>query len=144
MTDDKHSSPDMPSGGRPDRELNIKAVVGVGIALALATALGALASWWLSVALRDDLERQDPAPPVLLEAQIPYEPPGPNLQTDPEAELLVMRTEEAVILESYAWSDAGHTAARVPIERAMRLLLETRPGAEAFAPAVRDEVTDDG
>ena len=53
-----------------------------------------------------------------------------------------MRAEEAAILQSFAWSDAAETAARVPIERAMTLLLETRSGAEAFATETNALPTD--
>lgn len=116
----------------PDRELDVRAVILTGLALAVATALAALASWWLSIGLRDRLEAQDPEPPVLIETMMPYQPPSPNLQTDPASELAEARSEEETILGTYEWNDEARTSARVPIERAMELLLETRPGAEAF------------
>ena len=124
-----------PADYTPDRDLNIRAVVLTGIALAVATALAAVVSWWLSVGLRGLLEARDPAPPVLLEARQPHLPPSPNLQTDPEGELAGLRAAEDQALRTYAWSDDARTAARVPIERAMDLLLEARPGAEAFTAA---------
>ena len=145
MTDDRAA---------PDRDLNIKAVVAVGIALAVATALAAVFSWWVSVGLRGFLEGRDARPPALLEARIPYQPPGPQLETSPEAALAATRAREQGTLTSYEWADAGETAARVPIERAMEILLETRPHAEAFGPeafsgetlggGAADEANDDG
>jgi hypothetical protein len=117
----------------PDSELRLQAVVATGVALAVVTALAAAVTWWLAVALRDRLENRDPAPPALVEAQMPYRPPSPNLQLAPENELAAARAEEEALLGAYAWTDAAQSAARVPIERAMELLLERRPGAEALA-----------
>jgi hypothetical protein len=121
-----------PGGFTPDRELNVKAVLATGVALLVATAAGMAISWWLSAALRGHLEGADPGPPTLVEAQMLYEPPSPNLQLDPSDELATARAEEEAILTTYAWTDATESRARVPIERGMQLLLETRPGAEAF------------
>jgi hypothetical protein len=138
---DRH--PDGPHGAghegyTPDRDINIRAVVGSGLALVLATALGMAVSWWLAVGLRGHLEEEDPRPPTLIEAQMPYEPPSPNLQIAPADELAAARAEEAQLLGSWEWADAARSKARVPIERGMELLLQTRPGAEAFdAPAPR-------
>lgn len=142
MTDEKSSPHGSPASAPPDADLNIKGVVAVGIGLALATGLAALVSWWLSLGLRDRLSAEDPPPPTLIEAQMPHRPPSPNLQIDPAGELAAMRVEEEVILGSYEWSDATETSARVPIERAMEMLLETRPEAAAFTdPAAPSAAT---
>ena len=130
MTDEQR--PEAARHQAPDSDVNVKAVVATGVALLLATALGAAVAWWLAVGLRDGLEERDPNPPTLIEAQMPYQPPSPNLQTNPTAELAAARAEEEAVLGTYGWIDATQTTARVPIERAMQLLLATRPGAEAF------------
>lgn len=121
-----------PAHWPPDSELNAKAVVVVGVALLLSTALAAAVVWWLSLALRDDLEAQDPPPPVMLEAQSPYEPPTPRLEIDPAVQLHALRAEEDEILGSYGWIDETAGVVRVPIERAMELLLETHADGRAF------------
>ena len=121
-----------PAHWPPDSDLNARAVLVVGIGLLLATALAAAAVWWLSVALRDTLAAEDPPPPILSEAQAPHVPPGPRVEVDPAALLRTLRAEENALLETYGWVDETSDVVRVPIERGMELLLETRPDGRAF------------
>jgi hypothetical protein len=51
-------------------------------------------------------------------------PPGPVLQPDPHQELLVLRNAEDSVLTTYGWVEREAGIARVPISRAMELLLE--------------------
>jgi len=53
------------------------------------------------------------------------EPPtGPRLQARPALELAEHRALEARRTEEYAWIDRSEALVRVPVERAMELLLE--------------------
>ena len=51
-------------------------------------------------------------------------PPGPALQVAPRRELEKLRRRQERRLEGYEWSDRERRLTRVPIERAMELLLE--------------------
>lgn len=51
-------------------------------------------------------------------------PPPPLLQVEPPADLREMRRRHAEILDRYGWADRERGLVRVPIERAMELLLE--------------------
>src|SRR5947209_13701872 len=51
-------------------------------------------------------------------------PPAPVLQPDPVADLHQMRAQEDQILQGYAWVDRGAGKVRIPIARAMQLLVE--------------------
>lgn len=66
-------------------------------------------------------------------------PPLPRLQTDPKKDLRDLRAEEHETLESYRWVDRNSGVVRIPIEDAMRLVLQrglpARPAAPAAAPA---------
>jgi len=124
-----------PAHWPPDRELGVKAIVGTGLALLLATALAGLLVWWVVNFLNDQLDAQDAPAPVLLEAQAPYEPPGPRLSTNPAELLEALRAEEDAILESYGWVDETNEIVHVPIATAMEMLLETNPEARAFGDA---------
>lgn len=115
----------------PDHDLNAKAVVAVGIALLVATVVSALVAWWLSVELRDRAKAQDPPRPVLFEARKAYEPPSPNLETQPTAGLEEELLEEDLLLGSYAWVTED-SVARVPIERGIELFLESRSNEDAI------------
>lgn len=55
----------------------------------------------------------------------------PRLQSDPHAELLVMRAREDSILSSYGWVDKKTLVVRVPIQRAMEMTVaEGLPSVE--------------
>ena len=51
-------------------------------------------------------------------------PPQPRLQLEPRMELEHLRQREDDILNSYGWVDPSAGIVRIPIDRAMTLLLE--------------------
>lgn len=51
-------------------------------------------------------------------------PPTPNLQTQPFKDLYMLRQQENEKLLGYGWVDRGTGVAHIPIEDAMRLLVE--------------------
>jgi len=60
-------------------------------------------------------------------------PPGPRLQTDPEADYRRFRAEEEQKLDGYHWVDKQKGVVRVPIEQAMKKLVQT--GISGFPKA---------
>ena len=72
-------------------------------------------------------ETQAPAAYVAADADASaslLEPPGPRLQVRPEIELAAFRAQEDAILSSYAWVDKEQGIVRIPVEEAMRLVVE--------------------
>jgi hypothetical protein len=57
-------------------------------------------------------------------------PPGPRLETNPEAELQRFRAEEEKRLNTYGWIDKQKGIVHIPIEEAMKNLART--GAPGF------------
>jgi hypothetical protein len=53
------------------------------------------------------------------------EPPGPRLQTDPEADLQRFRADEDKRLNTYYWIDKKNGVVHIPIEQAMQNLVKT-------------------
>ncbi len=51
-------------------------------------------------------------------------PPEPSLQVRPADELAEHRRRGRELLETHAWLDREHGVVRIPIERAMRLVVE--------------------
>jgi hypothetical protein len=51
-------------------------------------------------------------------------PPEPRLQTDPRDDLKHLRDAEDRVLESYGWVDRDAGVVRIPIDQAMRLVVE--------------------
>lgn len=50
--------------------------------------------------------------------------PGPNLQRDPSLDLAALREREDKLLNTYGWIDREAGTVRLPIDRAMDLLVE--------------------
>lgn len=48
-------------------------------------------------------------------------PPKPRLQAHPQTALANFRAQKQRLLSSYAWTDAQHDYARIPIQRAMQI-----------------------
>jgi hypothetical protein len=51
-------------------------------------------------------------------------PPEPRLQTQPKLDLQLTREEQQQLLNSYGWADQTTGKVRIPIDRAMDLVLQ--------------------
>ena len=51
-------------------------------------------------------------------------PPAPRLQANPRLELQEMRAEENAVLQSYGWVDRDQGVARMPIDEAMKIVVQ--------------------
>lgn len=135
----------MTTGQGYDRDLNLKGILGFSLGVLGAILVASAAMWYASVVLRDQLVGSDPEPSIIPEARQDYEPPGPRLQDDPEAELEALRADEEQVLTGYQWVDEGAGVARVPVERAMAILaadptaVKTLFAVEPEAPPAQDE-----
>ena len=116
------STPASPESSRAGHEIedvstrSIHRVMVLFATVALASVLGmmALIGLWRS---EDRASR-----PKLTAVQVaPIQVPGPHLQVDAYSDLNHERGREIGKLTGWAYTDAGHTEARVPIEDAMRL-----------------------
>jgi len=131
-----------PSAGRRrepgdslDRELDLRGIWGFAALVAATTALLHLVVWGLMVGFRETAERRDPAPSPLAEANERRLPPAPRLQDAPERDMQALRAEEDARLSSYGWIDRTAGIGRIPIDRAIDLILE-RGLPEVSAPPV--------
>ena len=65
-------------------------------------------------------------------------PPEPRLQTDPRQDLRDLRRADAAALNGYHWVDKNAGVVRIPIDAAMKLIIErglpSRGGAAQDAP----------
>ncbi|MEO8809651.1 MAG: hypothetical protein ABI386_05350 [Rhodanobacter sp.] len=107
--------------------------VPVGRVLA---ALGALAVFVVVAVSVLHLVLQDDALPhharvVAIPGMVP---PTPRLQPDPDADIAAERTQKYLMLSRYAWLDSSRTFARIPIQRAMQVLVQQQ-AAHANSPA---------
>lgn len=124
--------PDLPGGGkRPDpgpgheeSDVSIRGIVRFGIGLAVAAGVIHVAMWGLFRFLDARESRKDRPVPPLVAAGLARTPPGPRLEPDPIAPRRAMQARENVLLQTYGWVDRGTGAVRIPVERAMELLVE--------------------
>jgi hypothetical protein len=72
-------------------------------------------------------ERLSPPPNPLAAEYGPVRPPEPRLQAEPIRDLKQLRAAEDTILGSYGWVDVRGGVVRIPIDRAMELLVESPP-----------------
>ncbi len=100
-----------------DGRTMIALVIGLGVAVALV--IGGI------VLLLNFLLHAHEAgrPPFTAQQTAPATPPAPNLQADPQTDIVRLRAAENARLGGYGWLDPGHTRARIPIERAMSLMV---------------------
>jgi hypothetical protein len=93
----------------------------LAVAMVVSAALVYGAFWYFhtSEVARDAEVRQFP-----LAAGAVKDPPPPRLQTQPFKDIYQLREGEARRLETYGWVDKEAGIVRMPIERAMELVVE--------------------
>ncbi len=102
---------------------------GVHVGGVLITACASLVLVGIAVGGLDLLYRAyvpDPAPPP------PQAFPQPRVQPDESKELRRLLSEQHERLTGYAWADRQKGFVRIPIERAMQLIVQK--GAQAYDP----------
>ena len=125
--------------GRDD--VNLRGVVGFGIGLAATgVVVGALVWLLLGVLGRTTAENYPREFPLAPTGTFRL-PPEPRLQVKPREDLKRMRAEEDAILNSYGWVDPSAGVVRIPIQQAMKKLVEEglparQPQAESPARAL--------
>ena len=106
------------------RDLSTRVVVAFAALLLVAAVVIHLVVWWMYASMGrahdSAYTRQYPLAPV----GAPRQPPAPRLQTQPREELKRMRQEADRVLTGYGWADPNTGRVRLPIDRAMQLLLE--------------------
>ena len=60
---------------------------------------------------------------------------GPGVQSNPPGDLAALHAEEDAVLDNYAWVDRAHGVVRIPIDRAMQLVVQQGLPARANPPA---------
>ena len=73
-----------------------------------------------------DHSRNASEPHFTAEQTTAMPPPPPNLQAAPLSDIADLHQREESLLANYAWIDPGHGRARVPIARAMVLMVGRR------------------
>ena len=112
-----------------DGDLRVDWIALFVVALA-ALLVGAAAICWafFGAELRR-LTSLDPRPSPIEEQSSPVIPPEPRLQTSPPADMARYLEEQNALLGSWGWADEQAGTVRVPIDRAIDLVVEKKARA---------------
>lgn len=128
MAEEHGHNPQPPQQGFDD-ELDYKAIIRFAIGLAVATLVVLAVTWGMSTLFKKADEARDPPPSPLAEARVDPIPPGPRLQPAPPRDMDELRSQDREALTTYGWVDQAGGVARIPVERAMSILVERGLGA---------------
>jgi hypothetical protein len=104
-------------------QADLRVVLGFLVALGLATAIVLMVLWGMFSYFRGLSARSGPLPSPVTYTSVPKVPP-PQLQPDPVADYNAYRLSDDEKLNSYGWVDPKAGTTRIPIDRAMDLLVQ--------------------
>lgn len=110
-----------------DREIGTRDVIKTGVWLAGGTAASMALAGLFLVGIAALERRSDPPPNPMAEdiqAMNAQGFPGPQLQPSPTVDMSAHRHAEEKVLGSYGWVNQDNGIVRVPITRAMEMLVE--------------------
>ena len=113
-------------------DASISALVKFSIGLFLLIVVALVGMQWMFNYFRNTQQLGPPASPF---AESQASPPGPRLQVDPAQDLKQLRQGEDDKLNSYGWVDQKAAIARIPVDRAMDLLIQKGLPVRAENPA---------
>jgi hypothetical protein len=132
---DPRLNPDL---NRETSDVNVASVLRFGAGLIVAAALIHFLVWLLFMYF-STREAQRVAPQYPLAAgQIERLPPEPRLQTNPREELRDLQAQEDAVLGSYGLVDKERGVVRIPIDEAMKLVVQRGLPARAHQEQTND------
>ena len=118
--DKSHGAP-AASPGYETQDANVRGVFRFLVVLSLVLLFTALLCWGLFKRFSAGQANRATASPFAETRQLPT---GPQLQVNPRQDFIRFRAEQEHSLESYSWENRDDGTVRVPIERAMEMLLK--------------------
>ena len=107
--------------GHETLDANVRSLVGWGIGVFALLAAGLIVS---AIVFRYFVTRQSLGPPASPFENVRGLPPRPVLQVTPARDLRQYMDQQGAVLNSYGWVDQKAGVVRIPIDRAMDLLLQ--------------------
>lgn len=117
-----------PVAGHERRDVRPGTVLGWGATI-IGLILFTVGAMWLLLGGYEARETRDSPPASPLAGYGPQEPPEPRLQVDPAGDIGRLRATERAQLDAYGWVDRDAGTVHIPIDRAMRMLVERRGGS---------------
>ncbi|HKS97122.1 MAG TPA: hypothetical protein VJV74_13445 [Terriglobia bacterium] len=110
-----------PAPKHETRDANLRRLIQFGVGLAVLTIFGLVVS---DVVFHYFARHQTLGPPASPFENVRQLPPSPRLQVTPVADLDRYLAEQQHELTTYGWVDQKAGVVRIPIDRAMDLLLQ--------------------
>ena len=107
-----------------ERDVNIRAFLCFGAGLVVTAIVIHALVWLLFVYFNAREAAQPPAEYPLAIEQEKRLPPEPRLQTNPREDLRELRAGEDELLTTYGWVDRNAGVVRIPIDEAMKLVIQ--------------------
>ncbi|MGE5245946.1 MAG: hypothetical protein ACM3SQ_17115 [Betaproteobacteria bacterium] len=124
MSAAEHANHEPPAAHHETADVNIGGVFAFGATLLAVGIVIHLLVWLLfRYFAAEEAHRFVPQYPLAI-SQEQQLPPEPRLQTNPREDLRELRAREDALLATYGWVDRNDGVVRIPIDRAMKLVLE--------------------
>jgi hypothetical protein len=119
----RHDLEDNPEVHYETSDVNIRGILMFGAALMVTVIVVGGLMW---VLFRYLSQREAAVAPVypLAVSQAPRLPPEPRLQTNPRGDLAELQGSEEEALKAYGWVDKNAGVVRIPIEEAMKIVIQ--------------------
>ncbi len=123
---------DNPEVEHEESDVNVRAILGYGGGLLALGIVIQLLMWLLFNFYTKQAAQVPRAFPLSAEYQ-QQAPPEPRLQVRPQEDMRRLREQEDAILQGYGWVDKNAGLARIPIEEAMKIVVQRGlPAREAI------------
>jgi len=141
----EHAEPQNPDVQHEYTDVNVRGIFAFAVGLVIVGMVIHLFVWLLMQFFSArEATRTVPQYPLAI-TQENRLPPEPRLQTNPRQDLRDLRAAEDAILASYGWVDKNSGVVRIPIDQAMKLMLERGlPVREGATPPPASAPRSDG
>jgi hypothetical protein len=107
-----------------ERDVDTSAVVWFGVWLGVGCVIAAVVVWGIFRLFAAQENAEQPVLSQHLEASLKRTPASPRLEPLPLEPRIELRAAEDAQLSTYGWVDRNAGVARIPIDRAMQLIVE--------------------
>ena len=119
-----HNGPDNVEVVHEESDVNVGAIIRFGLGLLFIAAFIHVFLWWLQGTYSRQNQRAQTQVYPLAAGQQDRLPPSPRFQENPQQELQDLRAKQGALLEGYGWVNKEGGVARIPIEDAMKMVVE--------------------
>lgn len=117
-------NPDNPEVVHEESDVNVGAIIRYGIGLLAVAVVIHVFLWWLLGSYERRLDRAQTQVYPMAAGQQDRLPPSPRFQRNPQEDLQELRAKQGALLEGYGWVNKEAGVARIPIEEAMKIVVE--------------------